>query len=87
MDRFQANPEGRWRFGRFSALLAPYIRISVCSSLGSLKIGQIADVGISPARRHPKHCDCDEPEFNAIDFEFFVVKKGSLETANIVLNC
>jgi hypothetical protein len=47
-DPFQANPEGRWRFGRFSALLAPYVRISVCSSLGALKIGQIADGGMSP---------------------------------------
>ena len=45
---FQANPEGRWRFGRLSALLAPYVRISVCSSLGALKIGQIADGGMSP---------------------------------------
>ena len=24
---FQANPEGRWRFCRFSALLAPHVRI------------------------------------------------------------
>jgi len=24
---FQANPEGRWRFGRFSALLAPHVPI------------------------------------------------------------
>jgi hypothetical protein len=29
-------------------LLAPYVRISVCSSLGALKIGQIADGGMSP---------------------------------------
>jgi hypothetical protein len=34
---FQANPEGRWRFGRFSALLAPHVRISVCSSLAPRK--------------------------------------------------
>ena len=47
-DPFQANPEGRWRFDRFSALLAPNVRIPVCSSLGALKIGQIADGGMSP---------------------------------------
>jgi hypothetical protein len=47
-DPFQVNPEGRWRFGRFSALPAPYVQISVCSSLGALKIGQIADGGMSP---------------------------------------
>jgi hypothetical protein len=47
-DPFQANPEGRWCFGRFSALLAPDLRISVCSSLFALKIGQIADGGMSP---------------------------------------
>jgi len=31
-----------------AAGLAPYVRISVCSSLDASKIGQIADGGISP---------------------------------------
>jgi hypothetical protein len=31
-----------------AAGLAPHVRISVCSSLGVLKIGQIADGGIPP---------------------------------------
>ena len=53
-DPFQANPEGPWRFGRFSALLAPYVSIentlvdTASPARTALKIGQIAGGGMPP---------------------------------------
>jgi hypothetical protein len=44
---FQANPEGRWRFCRFSALLASRTDLSMLVAR-ALKIGKIADGGMPP---------------------------------------